>query len=59
MAQLKNYAVTFVGDYFTLTTNTEARTFQQAEKIARELLLEHYGYDMDDTANEVQIVEND
>jgi len=47
MAQLKNYAVTFIGSYYVLTTNAEARSPQHAEKVARQLLLDHHGLDMD------------
>jgi hypothetical protein len=48
--------VTFAGDYFTLTTHTDATTPDKAETAARQLLLDHYGYDMAETAHDVETV---
>lgn len=49
--------VEFVGDYFQLISTVIAKNEKQAVKVAMELLNEHYGFDMEDIANEINSYE--
>lgn len=43
---MNNYRVTFIGDYFTLTTYADADNEEQAIRDASALLVEHHGIDV-------------
>jgi hypothetical protein len=49
--------VEFVGDYFTLTSTVTADNEDEAVVSATQLLLQHYGMDMDAISNEINIWE--
>lgn len=51
------WTVQFVGDYFTLTSTVIADDEEQAVVNATHLLQEHYGLDIDEITNEINIWE--
>lgn len=53
----KIWNVEFTGDYFTLTSTVIADDEEQAVVNATHLLQEHYGLDIDEITNEINIWE--
>jgi len=51
----RSWNVQFAGDFFVTTTTVYAKDEEQAEAEAAKLLMEHYGWDMNATANDVQV----
>jgi hypothetical protein len=49
------YIVTFVGDYFTLTTNIYAHDIQDASDKAIENMADLYGFDLENNTNDIDI----
>ena len=49
------HRVTFIGDYFSLTTYVFAYDEEQAERMAQELMLEQYGWQPDMYSNDIEI----
>ena len=49
------YTVTFVGDYFTLTTNIYAYDIQDASDKAIENMADLYGFDLESSTNDIDI----
>jgi hypothetical protein len=49
------YSVTFVADYFTLTTQVHAYTTQDASDKAIQAMSDHYGFDMESLSNDIYI----
>jgi hypothetical protein len=49
------YTLTFVGDYFTLTTNIYAYDIQDASDKAIENMADLYGFDLESSTNDIDI----
>jgi len=49
------YSVTFVGDYFTLTTQVDAYSTQDASDSAIDAMFNHYGFDLETITNDIDI----
>lgn len=54
---MKTWTVTFVGDYFAMTTVIQANTRRKAEKEAIQLLRDYYGWEMTELSNEITVDE--
>lgn len=50
-----DYNVTFVTDYFSMTTRCWAATYQDAVDNAIQLIEDHYGWNMSDLSKDVDI----
>jgi hypothetical protein len=51
----KMYTVRFTGDYFSMTVNVWATNEGSAEALAAELLEEHYGWDVAEVSNDIEV----
>lgn len=51
-----DFTVTFVGDYFNLTTAIYATSHEQAERLAEDRLAVEYGWNINEVSNEVSVV---
>lgn len=51
-----DFTITYVGDYFTLTTATTASSHEQAEHRANENLIYQYNWDLEEVSSEVSVV---
>ena len=49
------YNVTFIGDYFTLTTTIYAHDIQDASDKAIENMADLYGFDLESNTNDIDI----
>lgn len=49
------YSVTFVAEYFTLTTNQHGITEQDAIDKAFKFMKDHYGYDLEDVIIDIDV----
>ena len=49
------HRVTFIGDYFSLTTYVFAYDEEQAERMAQELMLEQYGWQPEMYSNDIEV----
>lgn len=47
--------VQFVGDYFCLTTTVPASDDEQAIANANAILVDHYGWDVEEASNEIEV----
>lgn len=57
MKDEKTWNVQFVGDHFVTTTTVVAGDEDEAEREAVKLLSDHYGWDMDEIAFDVEAEE--
>ena len=51
------YAVRFTGDYFSMTVNINATNDDDAVALAAKLLEEHYGWDVAEVSNDIEVEE--
>jgi len=49
------YCVTFVGDYFNLTTVVEAESEDKAKDFAAYVIGSQYGWDVEGVSNEINV----
>jgi hypothetical protein len=54
---MKNYRVTFVGEYYTLTTTVSASDEDTAAANAEEFLSDHYAFDLANTYHDIETEE--
>jgi hypothetical protein len=54
-AEKLDYMVRFTGDCFTLVTYVEAIDEDEAEQLAGNLILEHYGFNVQECAIEIEV----
>jgi hypothetical protein len=51
------YTVTFVGEYFTMTTGIYSTSKEQAIDDATTALQEHYGWNVTDVSHDIEVEE--
>ena len=51
------YTIRFTGDYFSMTVNVWATNEGSAEALAGELLEGHYGWDVAEVSNDIEVEE--